>query len=64
MLACQPYQLLPVGSQGDPSHPRFLDELDSTYLEVFSYDELADQPVEEEQALDYFERMKSMLGEG
>ena len=41
----------------------FLDELDSTYLEVFSYDELADQPVEEEQALDYFERMKSMLEE-
>ena len=41
----------------------FLDELDSTYLEVFSYDELADQPVEEDQALDYFERMKSMLEE-
>jgi DNA helicase-2/ATP-dependent DNA helicase PcrA len=51
---------------GEPVHcmpSSFLDELDATYLEVFSCDELADQPVEEDHALDYFERMKSMLEE-
>ncbi|MCP4847539.1 MAG: UvrD-helicase domain-containing protein [Verrucomicrobiaceae bacterium] len=41
----------------------FLDELDPAYLDVSSYEELAAQPMEREQAMDYFERMKSMLGE-
>ncbi len=42
----------------------FLDELDPTYLDVHSYDELAAAPVEEDAALDYFAKMKAMLGEG
>ena len=41
----------------------FLDELDSSYLDVFSAEELAAQPMERDDAMDYFERMKSMLGE-
>jgi superfamily I DNA/RNA helicase len=41
----------------------FLDELDPAYLDVFSYEELSAQPMERDQARDYFERMKSMLGE-
>jgi DNA helicase-2/ATP-dependent DNA helicase PcrA len=40
----------------------FLDELDPAYLDVHSYEELAAKPMERDQALDYFERMKDMLG--
>ncbi len=42
----------------------FLDELDPTYLDLHSYDELAAEPVEEDHALSYFAQMKAMLSEG
>ena len=41
----------------------FLDELDPTYLDVHSYDELAAVPMEEDMAMDYFAKMKAMLSE-
>ncbi|MFP6873436.1 MAG: UvrD-helicase domain-containing protein [Verrucomicrobiales bacterium] len=39
----------------------FLDELDPTYIDIHSCEELAAQPMEKAQALDYFARMKDML---
>ena len=42
----------------------FLDELDPTYLDIHSYDELAAKPMEEGQAEDYFAKMKAMISGG
>ncbi len=39
----------------------FFNELDETYLEVMSYEDIAAQPASEDIADDYFERMKAML---
>ena len=39
----------------------FIPELDKTYLDEMSYDEIACAPVEEDQAADYFAQMKAML---
>ena len=41
----------------------FLDEMDPQYVDVFSNDELSSGPVEENDAMAYFARMKEMLEE-
>ena len=41
----------------------FLDEMDSQYVDVFSNDELSSGPIEENDAMAYFARMKEMLEE-
>ena len=41
----------------------FLDEMDPQYVDIFSNDELSARPVEENDAMAYFARMKEMLEE-
>jgi len=41
----------------------FLDEIDPQYVDIFSNDELSARPVEENDAMAYFARMKEMLEE-
>ena len=41
----------------------FFKELDPEELEKVDYKELADAPVDEDSALDYFARMKEMLSQ-
>jgi len=42
----------------------FIPELDRTYMDEMTFDEIACAPVEEDQAADYFAQMKAMLSGG